>query len=181
MMTCRCCSQMGTAHSRRSSVSRWVTAPYAVTTGDFNGDGLHRPGHGQPQFSDDVSVLLGNGDGTFADQQQITLVHVPLSITTGDFNGDGAMDLATANGSSSDVSVLLGVGDGTFAIGDTIGIGAYPDAITIGDTNGDGIDDLITANRFSYDVLVLLGNGDGTFAVGQSFLDCDVSSVCHCR
>ncbi len=88
--------------------------PNAVTTGDFNGDGLTDlvTANGD---SDDVSVLLGNGDGTFAAQQTFAAGIGPHSVTTGDFNGDGLTDLATANRASDNVSVLLGNGDGTFA------------------------------------------------------------------
>ena len=81
-----------------------------IVAGDFNGDG--RPDLAVANSgSDDVSVLLGNGDGTFQDQ-----VHVPgvgtraasHAIVAGDFNGDGRTDLAVANYGSNDVSVLLG-------------------------------------------------------------------------
>ncbi len=68
----------------------------SVTTGDFNGDGLTDLATANDD-SDDVSVLLGNGDGTFAAQQTFAAGDRPVSVTTGDFNGDGLTDLATAN------------------------------------------------------------------------------------
>ena len=77
-------------------------------------------------FSDDVSVLLGNGDGTFAAQQTFAAGDGPDSVTTGDFNGDGLTDLATANSYSDDVSVLLGNGDGTFAAQQTFAAEIVP-------------------------------------------------------
>ena len=60
-----------------------------------------------------MSVLLGNGDGTFQNQVRYAAGTSPSAIVAGDFNGDGRTDLAVANG-SNDVSVLLGNGDGTF-------------------------------------------------------------------
>ncbi len=70
-----------------------------------------------------MSVLLGNGDGTFAAQQTFAAGDGPRSVTTGDFNGDGLTDLATANLDSDNVSVLLGNGDGTFAAQQTFAAG----------------------------------------------------------
>ena len=64
--------------------------------------------------SDDVSVLLGNGDGTFQPQLRFGAGSFPESLVAADFNGDDRPDLAVANLGSSDISVLLGRGDGTF-------------------------------------------------------------------
>ena len=97
-------------------------SPLSVTTGDFNGDGLTDLATAN-LVSGDVSVLLGNGDGTFAAEQHFAVGYGPESVTTGDFNGDGLTDLATANVSSDDVSVLLGNGDGTFAAEQTLRCG----------------------------------------------------------
>lgn len=59
------------------------------------------------QDSNDISILLGNGDGTFQPQQQFVNVYRARSIAVGDLNVDGAPDLATGNEASNDVSVLL--------------------------------------------------------------------------
>ena len=61
-----------------------------------------------------MSVLLGNGDGTFQGQMTYPVGAKPVAIVAGDFNGDGRTDLAIANYCANDVSVLLGNGDGTF-------------------------------------------------------------------
>ena len=81
--------------------------------GDFNGDG--RTDLAVANYdSNDVSVLLGNGDGTFQNQVTYAVGTGPDALVAGDFTGDGRTDLAVANYGSNDVSVLLGNGDGTF-------------------------------------------------------------------
>jgi hypothetical protein len=57
-----------------------------------------------------VSVLLGNGDGTFQTQVTYATGVFPSSVTSGDFNGDGKPDLAVANYASSTVTVLVQTG-----------------------------------------------------------------------
>jgi hypothetical protein len=90
------------------------TAPTSVATGDFNGDSIIDLAVADFGENQDVSVLIGMGDGTFMTEQRFTAGGRPISITTGDFDNDGNMDLATANWGSNDVSVLIGMGDGTF-------------------------------------------------------------------
>ena len=137
-------------------------SPYILSIGDLNGDkipDLVTANNG----SGDVSVLLGNGDGTFQPQARFAAGGYPFAVAIGDVNGDGRPDLVTANRGSDDVSVLLGNGDGTFQPQARFAAGRNPASVAIGDVNGDGRPDLVTANYGSGDVSVLLGNGDGTF------------------
>ena len=90
-------------------------APFAVTVGDFNGDG--RQDLAATDRLGSVFILLGRGDGTFETAQDFAVGRgEPLSITVGDFNSDGRQDLATAGGSTNfgNLSILLGRGDATF-------------------------------------------------------------------
>ena len=139
-----------------------TTAPSAVAVADLNHDGL-------PDLvttnanSNDVSVLLGHGDGTFAAPQRVTVGIFPQSVAVADLNHDGLPDLVTANAGSNDVSVLLGRGDGTFTAPRRFTVGTNPVSVAIGDLNGDLIPDLVTADPVFSAVTVLLGLGDGTF------------------
>src|SRR6516225_109617 len=92
----------------------------SVAVGDFNGDGipdLAVANRGTDIFYHDdgsVSVLLGNGDGTFQAARNFAAGLEPWSVAVGDFRHNGILDLAVANHGSNTVSVLLGNGDGTF-------------------------------------------------------------------
>jgi hypothetical protein len=85
--------------------------PSSIVIADFNGDGkLDLALTSTPLGSSQgnlVSLLLGNGDGTFASPKLFGTGSEAYSAAVGDFNGDGATDLAVANGISDTVSVLL--------------------------------------------------------------------------
>jgi FG-GAP-like repeat/Cep192 domain 4 len=110
-----------------------------------------------------VSVLLGNGNGTFQPPASYDVGSAPNWVAVGDFNRDGKLDLAVVNQNSFNVSVLLGKGDGTFQAAVEYAVGMFPLSVTVGDFNGDGNLDLAVTNDGSNNVSVLLGKGDGTF------------------
>jgi len=80
--------------------------------GDFNGDGRNDLAVANYN-SGDVSILLRDGEGTFAPAVSYRAGTYPTAIAAGDFNRDNTSDLAVANSFSDNVSILLGNGDGT--------------------------------------------------------------------
>jgi len=146
-------------------------APCMVIAGDFNRDGKLDLAATQCYNSSDVSVFLGNGDGTFQDQAQYPTGAYPYAVVAGDFNGDGILDLATTNSGTgaNSISVLLGNGDGTFQTHVDYATGIGPLYLTAADLNADGNLDLAVTNFNANTISVLLGNGDGTFQENQDF------------
>ena len=142
----------------------YSTGAFAVSAGigDFNGDGRADLAVANQQ-ANNVSILLGKGDGTFGVAVNYTVGTNPDCVVVGDFNGDGKADLVVANGASNNVSVLLGNGDGTFQTAVNYAADAGPRFVAVGDFNGDGKADLAIPKYSGNDVSVLLGNGDGTF------------------
>ncbi|WP_437676623.1 FG-GAP-like repeat-containing protein [Sorangium sp. So ce131] len=143
--------------------------PVDVAAADVDGDGdidLAVVNSGTSEFdgAGHVSVLLNQGNGTFADPVSYAVGSVALSIEAADLNGDGHPDLAVANSESADVSVLLNEGDGTFATAVSYPAGARPAFVAAADLNGDGHIDLTAANGWAGGVSLLLNQGDGTFA-----------------
>ena len=149
--------------------------PKAPTAADFNGDGIldlavanYATRYGTDELST-VSILLGNGDGTFADEVRYTVGDGAREIGVGDFNSDGIRDLAVANIFSDFVSVLIGRGDGTFNPTSNIATDTGVKAITVEDIDGNGIEDLVIGTRDN-DIVVLNGDGNGNFTIGESFV-----------
>ena len=136
--------------------------PASVAIGDINGDGqadLAVANSG----SDTVSILLGNGTGTFfGGAVNYGTGFSPRSVVMGDINGDGKPDLAVANANSDSVSILLGNGTGTVAPATNYRVGAVPYLVAMGDLNGDGKPDLAFSNTGSANVSILLNTSCST-------------------
>jgi FG-GAP-like repeat/Abnormal spindle-like microcephaly-assoc'd, ASPM-SPD-2-Hydin len=139
--------------------------PNDVVVADFNGDGkldLAVANFGNEANS--VSILLGNGDGTFRAHVDYAVGSGPLGLVAADLNGDGKIDLVVAGNYTLGASVLLGNGDGTFQPFKSYADGGEQTfAVAVADFNHDGILDVVTANVDVNSVSLLLGNGDGTF------------------
>ncbi|MBI3766863.1 MAG: VCBS repeat-containing protein [Deltaproteobacteria bacterium] len=119
--------------------------PISVAIGDFNGDGKSDLAVAN-LGSNNVSILLGTGTGSFGAATNFPVVSAPVAVAVGDFNSDGKLDLAAANTGSDKVSVLLGTGTGSFGAATNFLVGYHtPDSavgIAVGDFNADGKLDL---------------------------------------
>jgi len=140
--------------------------PNALALGNLDGDGdLDLIVINQADAT--VSILLGNGDGTFTPAVPATVATglTPVAVAIGDLDNDGNLDLAVLNNGAETVSILLGNGDGTFtpAVPATVATGNGPNAVAIGNLDNDGNLDLVVLNNADATVSILLGNGDGTF------------------
>jgi hypothetical protein len=138
--------------------------------GDLDGDG-------KPdlvvanQYSNDATVLLGNGDGSFQAGVSYPAGAGPVFVTVADVNGDGKPDVFVVNQSDNNVSVLLGHDKGTLqpAVSYTYSTGGTALAVAVGDINRDGKQDLALTGDSGVTGDLLLGNGNGTFQDGVSF------------
>ncbi|MGD1837220.1 MAG: FG-GAP-like repeat-containing protein, partial [Nitrososphaeraceae archaeon] len=126
-------------------------------------------------FSNEISVFLGNGDGTFGTSTQFTIGGSspdPASVAVGFFNEDTNLDIVTANFFSNEISVFLGNGDGTFGTSTQFTVGGSnpsPESVAVGFFNADTNLDIVTANFNTDEISVFLGNGDGTFGTSTQF------------
>jgi hypothetical protein len=145
---------------------------YSVAVSDFNRDGkldlaLANVGsydtNSSTYTNSGVSVLMGNGDGSFESVTTYAAGSIPFFVAADDFNGDGKTDVAVANRNSDNISVLTGNGDGTFAEAVNYQAGTEPSSIAVGDFNADSKLDLKVVNFGSDSISQFLGNGDGTF------------------
>ena len=138
--------------------------PHGVAVDDFNGDGMLDVV--ATASTDQVSVRLGIGDGTFAELTQFSIAHSSY-VTTGDVNLDGHPDIVGAG--SPNLGVLLGDGIGGFASALTIPAGTATSSVVIGDINLNGLPDLTFADWNANNIGVLLGDGSGSFIAAGTY------------
>ena len=149
-------------------------AASAIAAGDFNGDGKQDLAAVDGYQS--VTVLLGNGDGTFSQSYVYTESGAalgPSSVAAGDLNGDGYADLVVSLLLGDEIIVFLGKGDGTFKGPFSYSTAAAPNSgasfVALGDFNGDGIIDIASTGHDSNSITIFLGKGDGTLNPAQNY------------
>ena len=163
-----------------SSFAAGTSSPSrGLAVGDFNGDDNLDVVVTNMGSSNSLSVLLGNGDGTFQPANVVDLgvsPFLPWSVAVADFNEDGRLDVVVGLHSGSlFISVLLGDGEGGFHPPMTYETGIEAQAVAVADFNRDGHSDVAVAFKGSFfppqpgGVSVLLGYGDGTFQPASNY------------
>ncbi len=134
-----------------------ATSPRRARAAEFNGDG--KPDLVLASDPSTVSILFGNGDGTYAAPSDVTLGGQPI---VGDFNNDGKTDIVAHSGVSGQTRALLGNGDGTFKAPVTSNVPGG--ALDAADFNGDGKLDLAVLNSGASKLDTFFGDGNGAFS-----------------
>ena len=149
--------------------------PDGLTSGDFNHDG-HLDIATANSDSDDVTILLGNGNGTFQAGVSFGVGRSPLFLTAGLINQDEWLDLVVAETGGDRVLVLLGRGNGLFHSPASYPSGKGPTFLALGDLDGDQDVDVVAVNsgRFGnyppFSLSVLLNQGDGRLGQAKTLV-----------
>jgi hypothetical protein len=144
-------------------------SPVGLVEADFDDDGNLDVATINGYVTGSVTVMLGNGNGTFQSPQQYSDAILPGGLIAIDVNGDGREDLcflSYPDGQNPATSVMLGNGDGSFQapVNTVVGANLITASMASGDFNADGkLDVAITEQSPASELLILLGNGDGSF------------------
>ncbi|CAF3251064.1 unnamed protein product [Rotaria sp. Silwood2] len=161
----------GTFASQVTYSTGYGSAPHMVIVGDFNND--HQLDIAVANFgTNNVGILLGNGDGSFRNQTSIeTTPSRPLCLAVGDFNNDKQLDITIANYGTNSIGVHLGFGNASFTKQTTLSTGydSVPYAVAVSDFNNDNKLDIVFANFGTHNVGIFLGYGNGTFILQTTY------------
>lgn len=141
--------------------------PFDVAVADFDGDGDADFATANAD-TNDVTVRLGNGQGSFGDATAFSAGSSPLGVAAGHVDNDVKLDLVVGNGSSNNVSILAGNGDGTFQPQVTFAVNGGPSHPALADFDGDGSVDIAVATFLAQNVQVLVNDGSGQFTARPS-------------
>lgn len=141
--------------------------PLSIAVTDLDGDGV-------PDIvtanngGDSISILFGNGDGSFGAAMNYPTGSAPVRVRVGEFNGDGLPDLAVLNNFSGTLSILLGLGNRLFDALEPLQVPALPRALAIGRFSGNGYDDIAVGNYPGGEIALLRGDGTGRFSLSRT-------------
>jgi len=137
--------------------------PVSVFAADLDNDGNIDLASANTGPSDNVSVFLNDGYGTFSYYYTASVGDDPHSISCADYNTDGYLDIATANYSNCNISVLFNNGDASFAPQSTYSTDCTIKSIFSADIDNDGDIDIVSANGDRHSISILINSGYGTF------------------
>lgn len=155
---------------KRAVYYRVANTPAQVIAADFNHDGNLDLAVAD-YLANEVSILLGNGDGTFQKALKFP-ANSPVGLAAGDLNGDGKQDLVVVEDfgtGNSLLAVFLGDGTGKFHKSATYTSGQVSESVVLADFNGDGHLDAAVTNFGGGDVWVRFGNGKGQFGMPAKY------------
>jgi hypothetical protein len=173
----------GTFHD---GASYWTgSGPQYLCAADLDSDGdedLAVVNHGLSYSPDStVSILLNNGDGTFAPSARFEAGSNPLGVCGADLDSDNDCDLIITNQHSRTVTVLSNDGSGGFSIDSVYSVGPNPISVCAADLNGDSIGDIAVTNGDTTNISVLINGGDGTFLPRVDYeVGPTSSAICAC-
>ncbi|MEZ6035564.1 MAG: FG-GAP-like repeat-containing protein, partial [Planctomycetaceae bacterium] len=153
----------GNPVSRRINVG---DVPAGIAAADFNGDG-YVDFVTANRDSSDISVVLNQGNSTFATAISYPAGLTPVHVATGDFNGDGFADVVVANRDGNAVSLMINLGNGSFAAPLILNAGTGPETVGVTDVNGDGVDDLVVVNKTSRTLSTFINQATQNVTVGN--------------
>ncbi|CAF3026137.1 unnamed protein product [Rotaria sp. Silwood2] len=93
-----------------------------------------------------ISVLLGNGNGTFRAAVSYIIGSCAYGVAIGDLNGDTYLDVAAVGTSFNYFIIFLGDGAGSFFEWWSFVIDYNPTSLALYDFNNDGRLDVVTAH-----------------------------------
>ncbi len=168
-------SQLLAPYPGKFSVSQTATATstsihFAVSS-DFNNDGKADVAVTN-NTADNVSILIGNGDGTFVTPSNTSTGAGtgPIEVVAVDLNNDNNQDVVTVNRTTNNISVLMGNGGGGLAAAVQYATGAtLVEGLASGDFDGDGDKDVVVIDLVGNNALVLLNNGSGVFGAAVAY------------
>ena len=148
--------------------------PNGVKIYDFNHDGkadiaLANIGGGFGGAPSGLSIVLGNGNGTFGPETMFPAGLSTWSLAVADLNGDGEADVVLGNASLDKISVLTGLGGGNFLVAPKVSTTSFSRAVALADFNEDGRADLASSETWDM-IAIRLGNGDGSFQSVSNYL-----------